>query len=82
MKEKVLKIISQLVWFKQLLLVFRYCSLHDISQFFVVEFVPSLYFPKQAIPSEKVFHINPDVYSIWWILIFCDQAIVNHVMTC
>ena len=41
MKEKVLKTVSQLVWFKKLLLVLRYLSLQDISQFFVLEFVPS-----------------------------------------
>ena len=41
MKEKVIKIIQKLVWFKKSLFSLRYKPLHKISQFFVIEFVPS-----------------------------------------
>ena len=61
---------SQLVWFKKSLLVMRYWPLYDISQSFVIEFVPSAVhsLTDYPIPSKKIFHINPDVYSIWWVL--------------
>ena len=53
MKEKVLKIISQLVWFKKSIPVLRYWPLHDISQFFIIEFVPSAGLSQTDYPKQK-----------------------------
>ena len=81
MKGKLLKIISQLVWFKKSLLVLRFDH-NTILANFVIEILPSAVLSGQAIPSKKAFCINLDVYFICWILTCCDQTIVNQVMTC
>ena len=40
-ERKVVKIVQKLVWFKKSLFGLRYWPSHKISQFFVIEFVPS-----------------------------------------
>ena len=82
MKEKILKIISMLIWFKKSLLGLRYLPLHDITQSFVIEFVPSAVLSLTDYLKQKVFYISPDVYSVFCILTFCNQAVPNQVITC
>ena len=41
MKPKILKIILKLGWFRKSLLGLRYRPVHDITQVFVIEYVPS-----------------------------------------
>ena len=39
-----------------------------------------MYFPKQTILSKKEFCVGSDVYSIWCILTFSNQAFLDQVM--
>ena len=79
MKEKVLQIISKLVWFKKITSRFEI-----LTQFFVIEFVLSavLSLTDYLKQTKKVFYISHDVYSICCILTFCNQAVPDQVMTC
>ena len=79
MKEKVVKIVEKLVWFRKSHFGLRHWPLQKISQFFVIEFVPSAVL-SQTILSKKEFRVGSDVYSIWCILTFDNQAFLDQVM--
>ena len=46
----------------------------------IIEFVPPAEFPKQTILSKKEFCLGSDVYFIWRILTFDNQAFFDQVM--
>ena len=82
MKEKILKIILKLIWFKKSLLCLR--PVNDITQFFVIEFVLSAVLSlTDYLKQKSILHKpGPDVYSIFCILTFCNQAVPDQIMTC
>ena len=53
-----------------------------LANYLLLNLYRLLHFPKQIIWSKKVFYISRDVLSIWCILTFCNQAIVEQVTTC
>ena len=81
MKEKVVKIVLKLVWFKKSFFWFEILAItQDQPIFLLLNLCLLLYFPKQIILSKKEFCVGSDVYFIWCILTFDNQAFFDQVM--
>ena len=81
MKEKVVKIVQNLVWLKKIAFWFEILAITQDQPFFLLlNLYLLLYFPKQTILSKKEFCVGSDVYFIFCILTFDYQEFFDQVM--
>ena len=64
MKEKILKIILKLVWFKKLFLGLRYWPVHDITQFLLL----NLYLPSAVLSLTDYLNQKSILQKPWCLL--------------